>query len=149
MHPLNPLSGNAPWCTLLCHFTLSNTRWFYSVKERVLPRLGLIPCSPRSTPRFDIALPLHTAKYGRTSFETLPFIAIAESIGIAVLKHSNVPSGKLMSSLVQAWPVLLFIILTASIAGVVIWFVVRELIMFVSMCWKYVVFVHGMTSTGL
>ena len=33
MHPLNPLSDNAPWCTLLYHFTLSNVRWFYSSRE--------------------------------------------------------------------------------------------------------------------
>ena len=33
MHPLNPLSDNAPWLTLLYHFTLSNTRWFYWSRE--------------------------------------------------------------------------------------------------------------------
>ncbi|CAB4025241.1 potassium channel, partial [Paramuricea clavata] len=78
----------------------------------------------RSQPKkFDIALPVHIEKYGKTLFETLPFIAIAESLGIAVLKHSNVSSGKLMSSLLQAWPVLLFIILTACVAGIIMWFV--------------------------
>ncbi|CAB4012821.1 Potassium voltage-gated channel subfamily G member 1, partial [Paramuricea clavata] len=81
----------------------------------------------RSQPKkFDIALPVHIEKYGKTLFETLPFIAIAESLGIAVLKHSNVSSGKLMSSLLQAWPVLLFIILTACVAGIIMWFVERQ-----------------------
>ncbi|XP_028415873.1 uncharacterized protein LOC114539445 [Dendronephthya gigantea] len=79
-----------------------------------------------SQPQFDIALPLHTSKYGKSLFETLPFIAVAESLGIAVLKHSNVSSAKLMMSLVQAWPVLLFIILAACIAGVMMWFVERH-----------------------
>lgn len=80
-----------------------------------------------SQPKFDIALPLNTAKFGKASFETLPFVAIVESIGIAVLKHSNVSGGKLMSSIIQAWPVLLFIILAACIAGIIIWFVVSSL----------------------
>ena len=95
---------------------------FYPNKPHVLISLF---CS--SQPKFDIALPLHTAKFGKASVETLPFVAIVESIGIAVLKHSNVASGKLMSSMIQAWPVLLFIILAACIAGIIIWFVVCSL----------------------
>ena len=51
MHPLNPFSGNAPWCTLLYHFTLSNTRWFYSSREgRVLPLNGLTTHTTKFSP---------------------------------------------------------------------------------------------------
>ena len=94
----------------------------------LLTKIYVLLFFSRSQTRFDIALPLHTTTYGKASFETLPFVAIVESIGIAVLKHGNVPSGKLMSSIIQAWPVLLFIVLAACIAGIIIWFVVRSLI---------------------
>ena len=70
-------------------------------------------------------MPLHITEYGKTTFETQPFIAIVESFGIAVLKHSNISTAKLMTSLFQAWPVLLFIVISAAIAGIVMWFVVR------------------------
>jgi hypothetical protein len=40
MHPVNPLSGNAPRCTTFYYFTLSNARRFY-LSGGVLPRIGL------------------------------------------------------------------------------------------------------------
>ena len=36
----NPSSDNAPWCTLLYHFTLSNTRWFFSSREECCHAMG-------------------------------------------------------------------------------------------------------------
>lgn len=74
---------------------------------------------------FDVIIPVG-ARVGALTARTFPFAGIVESPGVAVLIRGNVSGTQLLLSVLQGWPILVFILISASLAGVVIWLVVSN-----------------------
>ena len=79
-----------------------------------------------TTYHFDVIIPVGT-QVGASTVRLYPFAGILESPGIAVLIRGNVSGTQLLLSVLQAWPLLVFILITASIAGVLIWLMVGRI----------------------
>ena len=79
-----------------------------------------------TTYHFDVIIPVGT-QVGASTVRLYPFARILESPGIAVLIRGNVSGTQLLLSVLQAWPLLVFILITASIAGVLIWLMVGRI----------------------
>ena len=73
--------------------------------------------------QFDVIIPVG-AQVGALTVRQFPFAGILESPGVAVLIRGNVSGTQLLLSVLQGWPILVFILISASLAGVVIWLVV-------------------------
>lgn len=72
---------------------------------------------------FDLVMPVHGFP-DSLRVHGFPFVGIVESAGAAVLMLSNASGGKLLLSVLKAWPILVFIIVSALLAGVLMWFLV-------------------------
>lgn len=79
-----------------------------------------------TTNHFDVIIPVG-AQVGAWEARKRPFVGMLESPGVAVLIKGNVSGTQLLLSVLQGWPILVFILISASLAGVVIWLVVSEL----------------------
>lgn len=75
--------------------------------------------------QFDVIIPVGTEVQAST-VRRLPFAIILESPGVAVLIRGNLSGTQLLLSVLQGWPILVFILISASLTGVVIWLVVSE-----------------------
>ncbi|KAL9956196.1 hypothetical protein ACROYT_G037640 [Oculina patagonica] len=74
---------------------------------------------------FDAIMPVG-AKVGAETVRRFPFVGVLESPGVAVLIKGNVSGTQLLLSVLQGWPILVFILISATLAGVVIWLVERK-----------------------
>lgn len=72
---------------------------------------------------FDAVIPAG-ANVGAETVRQVPFVGVLESPGVAVLIKGNVSGTQLLLSVLQGWPILVFILISATLAGVVIWLVV-------------------------
>ena len=54
----------------------------------------------------------------------MPFVKLLDSPGVAVLMKKTLTGTDLLNSILLAWPILIFVILSASLSGFVIWFLV-------------------------
>lgn len=72
---------------------------------------------------FDVVIPVG-AQVGALTVRRFQFAGILESPGVAVLIKGNVSGTQLLLSVLQGWPILVFILISASLAGVVIWLMV-------------------------
>ena len=70
--------------------------------------------------QFDVIIPVG-AQVGALTVRRFPFAGFLESPGVAVLIKGNVSGTQLLLSVLQGWPILVFILISASLAGVVIW----------------------------
>ena len=52
------------------------------------------------------------------------FVKLIDSPGVAVLIRKTVTGTDLLNSILLAWPILIFVILSASLSGFIIWFLV-------------------------
>lgn len=74
---------------------------------------------------FDMIIPVG-GNVGAETVRRFPFVGVLESPGVAVLIKGNVSGTQLLLSVLQGWPILVFILISATLAGVVIWLVVSE-----------------------
>ena len=74
---------------------------------------------------FDLILPVG-AEVGAETVRRFRFTGLLESPGVAVLIKGNVSGAQLLLSVLQGWPILVFILISASLAGVVIWLFVSD-----------------------
>ncbi|RMX38411.1 hypothetical protein pdam_00011830 [Pocillopora damicornis] len=74
---------------------------------------------------FDLILPVG-AEVGAGTVRQFSFTGLLESPGVAVLIKGNVSGAQLLLSVLQGWPILVFILISASLAGVVIWLFERK-----------------------
>lgn len=72
---------------------------------------------------FDAIIPVG-ATVGAETVRRFAFVGVLESPGVAVLIKGNVSGTQLLLSVLQGWPILVFILISATLAGVVIWLVV-------------------------
>lgn len=72
---------------------------------------------------FDMIIPVG-GNVGAETVRRFPFVGVLESPGVAVLIKGNVSGTQLLLSVLQGWPILVFILISATLAGVVIWLVV-------------------------
>lgn len=75
--------------------------------------------------QFDVIIPVG-AELQALTVRRFPFAVLLESPGVAVLIRGNVSGTQLLLSVLQGWPILVFILISASLAGVVIWLVVSD-----------------------
>lgn len=54
----------------------------------------------------------------------IPFVKLLDSPGVAVLLKKTLTGTDLLNAILMAWPILIFVVLSASISGFVIWFLV-------------------------
>ena len=81
-----------------------------------------------SSSNFDVIIPVG-GNVGAESVRGFPFVGVLESPGVAVLIKGNVSGTQLLLSVLQGWPILVFILISATLAGVIIWLVVSEIIL--------------------
>ena len=81
-----------------------------------------------SSSNFDVIIPVG-GNVGAETVRRFPFVGVLESPGVAVLVKGNVSGTQLLLSVLQGWPILVFILISATLAGVVIWLVVSKLIL--------------------
>ena len=72
---------------------------------------------------YDLVLPVAS---GSGAFRGYPFVGVFESPGVAVLMKNNVSGAQLLLAVLEGWPILVFILLSASLAGLIIWLLVSE-----------------------
>lgn len=77
---------------------------------------------------FDVIIPVG-GNVGAETVRRFPFVGVLESPGVAVLIKGNVSGTQLLLSVLQGWPILVFILISATLAGVIIWLAVSELIL--------------------
>ena len=77
---------------------------------------------------FDVIIPVG-GNVGAESVRQFPFVGVLESPGVAVLIKGNVSGTQLLLSVLQGWPILVFILISATLVGVIIWLVVSEIIL--------------------
>lgn len=90
------------------------------VKEKDGPA-GLMDLLDRED--FDIVVPVNGLPTTR-NIRGFAFVGVVQSTGVAILMAANASGAKLLLSVLQAWPVLVFIIVSAILAGVLMWFLV-------------------------
>lgn len=74
---------------------------------------------------FDVIVPVG-AKMEAETVRRFPFVGLLESPGVAVLIKGNVSGTQLLLSVLQGWPILVFILISATLAGVIIWLMVSK-----------------------
>ena len=61
---------------------------------------------------------------GKDSCLGMHFVKLIDSPGVAVLMKKTLTGTDLLNAILLAWPILIFVILSASLSGFVIWFLV-------------------------
>ena len=69
---------------------------------------------------FDIVTPV-PASPDSTTVKGYTFIGIVESPSVAILRRANVNGIQLVLSVLKAWPLLVFIIISAALSGILMW----------------------------
>lgn len=62
-----------------------------------------------------------------------PFLGLVDSPGIAVVTLKSIPGEELMAAILDSWPILIFIGMSLSLSGIVMWALVRS---FIDLAWK-------------
>lgn len=57
-----------------------------------------------------------------------PFLGLVDSPGIAVVAQKSIPGEELMAAILDSWPILIFIGMSLSLSGIVMWALVRSFI---------------------
>ena len=57
-----------------------------------------------------------------------PFLGLVDSPGIAVIAQKSIPGEELMAAILDSWPILIFIGMSLSLSGIVMWALVRSVI---------------------
>ncbi len=71
----------------------------------------------------SILMPVKLRK-GKDSCLGMPFVKLIDSPGVAVLTRKTLTGTDLLNAILLAWPILIFVVLSASLSGFVIWFLV-------------------------
>ena len=71
----------------------------------------------------SILMPVKLRKE-KESCTGIPFVKLLDSPGVAVLLKKTLTGTDLLNAILMAWPILIFVVLSASISGFVIWFLV-------------------------
>ena len=80
-----------------------------------------------------------------------PFISVVRAPRVILLVHNDQPDKTrthiLITTIANAWPMLVFILVTASLSGIIIWFLVSRAV-FASSCFKHVFLKHVRLSVA-
>ena len=71
----------------------------------------------------DLAMPIKQ-RVGKYSVLGMAFVGLLDSPGIAVVIKRTVAGTELLKAILMAWPILIFVILSALLSGFFIWFLV-------------------------
>lgn len=70
-----------------------------------------------------VLLPLKLRRE-KSSVLGMSFVKLIDSPGVAVIRRKTLTGTDLLNSILVAWPVLIFVVLSASLSGFIIWFLV-------------------------
>ena len=76
---------------------------------------------------YDFSFPVTGKSLGDESFKDLPYIPIVQAPRVALLvrdKTENTKTAQLMNTVFKAWPILIFILVAATLSGIIIWLLV-------------------------
>ncbi|KAM7434966.1 hypothetical protein ABFA07_015015 [Porites harrisoni] len=77
---------------------------------------------------YDFSFPVTGKSLGDESFKDLPYIPIVQAPRVALLvrdKTENTKTAQLMNTVFKAWPILIFILVAATLSGIIIWLLDR------------------------
>lgn len=76
-----------------------------------------------------------------------PFVGSVHSPGMAIVVQRSIPGEELLAAILDSWPIVIFIGMSLSLSGIVMWALVRELVLIGSISFtsraNYVTQQHG------
>lgn len=79
---------------------------------------------------YDFTFPIH-APAGTRSFRDHPFIPLVHVPGVVLLAYDGnertTKTHAIATTILKAWPIMVFILLTATFSGIIIWFLVSDM----------------------
>lgn len=79
---------------------------------------------------YDFSFPITGKSLADESFKDLPFIPFVQAPRVALLvrdKTEDTKTSQLMNTVFKAWPILIFILVAATLSGIIIWLLVSYL----------------------
>ena len=76
---------------------------------------------------YDFSFPITGKSLGDESFKELPYIPFVQAPRVALLvrdKTEDTKTSQLLNTVFKAWPILIFIIVAATLSGIIIWLLV-------------------------
>lgn len=84
---------------------------------------------------YDFTFPIH-APAGTRSFRDHPFIPLVRVPSVVLLVYDGnertTKTTAIASTILKAWPIMVFILLTATFSGIIIWFLVSNMIFIIT-----------------
>jgi len=77
---------------------------------------------------YDFSFPITGKSLGDESFKELPYIPFVQAPRVALLvrdKTEDTKTSQLLNTVFKAWPILIFIIVAATLSGIIIWLLDR------------------------
>ena len=78
----------------------------------------------------EVIIPVGRRAGREKSIFLRPFLGLIDSPGIAVIAQKSIPGEELMAAILDSWPILIFIGMSLSLSGIVMWALVRSFILF-------------------
>lgn len=81
----------------------------------------------RPNKAYDFSFPITGKSLGDESFKELPYIPFVQAPRVALLvrdKTEDTKTSQLMNTVFKAWPILIFILVAATLSGIIIWLLV-------------------------
>ena len=86
---------------------------------------------------YDFTFPIH-APAGTRSFRDHPFIPLVHVPSVVLLAYDGnertTKTHAIATTILKAWPIMVFILLTATFSGIIIWFLVSNMIFTIVLC---------------
>lgn len=79
---------------------------------------------------YDLSFPITGMSLEDVTFKDVPYIPFVQAPRVALLVHETAEDDKttqLMNTVFKAWPILIFILVAATLSGIIIWLLVRPL----------------------
>lgn len=88
---------------------------------------GLEGQSDQPNKAYDFSFPVTGLSLEDVSFKDMPYIPFVQAPRVALLVHETAEDNKttqLMNTVFKAWPILIFILVAATLSGIIIWLLV-------------------------
>ena len=79
---------------------------------------------------YDFSFPINVFDPKSTKFKDRPFISLVTAPRVILLVKDQAAKKSrtdvMVQTIMEAWPMMVFIFVTASLSGIIVWFLVRE-----------------------
>ena len=80
---------------------------------------------------YDFSFPITGKSLGDEFFKDLPYIPLVQAPRVALLvrdRNEDTKTSQLMNTVFKAWPILIFILVAATLSGIIIWLLVSSIL---------------------